>query len=150
MDRQAYIELAEFRYRLRKFLHFSEEAAKGVGITPNQHQLLLAIAGFPDRSYITPTEAAERLQIKHHSCLGLIGRCEKLGLIRRFDNPDDGRSVYVALTEQGETLLKRLTEMHQLELDRLGLTHRNFLQKDLSVFEGSTASASMRGDAEQS
>lgn len=126
-----YEELAEFRYRLRKFLHFSELAAVEVGITPNQHQLLLSIAGFPGRDWVTPTEIAQRLQVRHHSALGLIQRCEKIGLVRRFDNPTDRRSVCIELTEKGRELLAQLTLRHQSELKHLGLSHRNFMAKDI-------------------
>ncbi|KPV44243.1 MarR family winged helix-turn-helix transcriptional regulator [Alicyclobacillus ferrooxydans] len=130
-SKEDYQELAEFRYRLRKFLHFSELAATEVGITPHQHQLLLSIAGFPDREWMTPTEIAERLQIRHHSALGLIQRCEKINLVRRFDNPSDRRSVCVELTKTGQEILERLTIRHQSELRRLGLSHRNFMVKDI-------------------
>ncbi len=126
-----YEELAEFRYRLRKFLHFSENAARSVGITPAQHQLLLAIEGYPGRDYATPTELAERLQLRHHSCLGLISRCEQAGLVERIENPSDKRSVFVHLTSLGLTLLQTLTERHQEELKRLGISHRNFLDVDV-------------------
>lgn len=133
-SKEEYCELAEFRYRLRKFLHFSEVAAVEAGITPNQHQLLLSIAGFPDREWMTPTELAERLQVRHHSCLGLIQRCEKAGLLERFDNPSDKRSVGVKLTQKGRETLQQLTVAHQRELRRLGLSHRNFIDHDLSAF----------------
>lgn len=129
--RTDYEELAEFRYRLRKFLHFSETAAVEAGITPNQHQLLLSIAGFPGRDWMTPTEIAERLQIRHHSALGLIQRCEKAELVGRFDHPTDGRCVCVELTDKGRDILENLTMRHQAELRRLGLSHKNFMNVDL-------------------
>lgn len=78
---------------------------------------------------MTPTEIAERLQIRHHSALGLIQRCEKLNLVQRFDNPLDRRSVCVELTGTGKDILERLTILHQSELGRLGLSHRNFMVK---------------------
>lgn len=147
MDRKPtkadYQELAEFRYRVRKFLHFSERAANEVGITPNQHQLLLSIAGFPDREWMTPTEVSERLQVRHHSVLGLIQRCEKLDLVRRFNNPADRRSVCVELTEKGKEVLERLTILHQRELGRLGLSHKNFMAKDMSALLDNVNNGSM-------
>ncbi len=135
--KKEYEELAEFRYRLRKFLHFSELAATAVGITPNQHQLLLSIAGFPGRDWMTPTEIAERLQVRHHSALGLIQRCEKIDLVRRFDNPADRRSVCIELTENGRAVLEQLTIQHQSELRRLGLSHTNFMTKDIADMKDS-------------
>ncbi|MCL6453964.1 MAG: MarR family transcriptional regulator [Alicyclobacillus sp.] len=128
-----YQELAEFRYRLRRFLQFSEQAAQDAGITPNQHQLLLAIAGHPDRDWMTPREIADRLLIRHHSALGLIQRTEKLGLVTRFAHPTDGRSVCIALTEKGRALLAELTTRHERELRRLGLSDRSLGSSDLSV-----------------
>jgi len=118
--KEDYEEIAEIRYRIRQFLRFSETAALDAGITPQQHQLLLAIQGFPSRDYATPTEIAERLQIKHHSCLGLIQRMEHVKLLERSVHPDDRRSVYIRLTEQGLKILRQLTEMHRYELNRLG------------------------------
>lgn len=129
-----YQELAEFRYRLRRFLHFSELAATNAGITPSQHQLLLSIAGFPDRDWMTPTEIAERLCVRHHSALGLIQRCEKLGLVKRFNNPSDRRSVCIELTVNGLAILDKLTMEHQAELRRLGLSNTHFLGETVSVF----------------
>ncbi|MDP9729279.1 MarR family winged helix-turn-helix transcriptional regulator [Alicyclobacillus tolerans] len=122
--KEDYQELAEFRYRLRKFLHFSETAALQVGITPSQHQLLLAIAGYPHRNWMTPTEIAERLLVRHHSALGLIQRCEKIGLVRRFSHPTDKRSIGIELTKKGQDILCQLTLLHQAELKKLGITHR--------------------------
>lgn len=128
LDKKQYEELADFRYKLRRFLHFSENAARSVGITPNQHQLLLAIQGYPGRDYVTPTELAERLQLKHHSCLGLIQRCEQSSLVERFANPTDGRSLYLRLTRHGLDVLEELTALHQTELESLGLKNRDTRQ----------------------
>lgn len=125
LSKDQYEELADFRYKLRCFLHFSENAARKIGITPNQHQLLLAIQGYPNRDYATPTELAERLQLKHHSCLGLIQRCEQSELIERFENPSDGRSLYLRLTQRGLETLEQLTTLHQTELESLGLRYRD-------------------------
>ena len=128
LEKQEYEQLAEFRYRLRKFLHFSEEAARSAGLTPHQHQLLLAIQGYPGRAFATPSELAERLQIKQHSCVGLIQRCERTQLVRRFANPEDGRSVFIILTDTGLELLAELSQLHQRELDRLGMQLPSFVQ----------------------
>lgn len=133
LQKKDYQELAEFRYQLRKFLHFSEQAAIEVGITPSQHQLLLSLAGFPNRSWMTPTEIAERLQVRHHSALGLIQRCEKMDLVKRFDNPHDKRSVCIELTEKGEQILEQLTLRHQEELKNMGLSHTNFMAKEIAM-----------------
>ncbi|MBU8906900.1 MarR family winged helix-turn-helix transcriptional regulator [Desertibacillus haloalkaliphilus] len=120
LSKDVYETLAEFRYQLKKFLHFSDSQAKSFGITPQQHQLLLAIKGFPKREYVTPRELSERLFITHHACVGLIDRCGQLGLVARRKNPEDGRSVLVELTAEGEEILEKLSQNHLEELTRIG------------------------------
>lgn len=120
LTKKTYESLAEFRYQLKKFLHFSDSEARKVGVTPQQHQLLLAIKGFPGRDTATPRELAERLFISHNACVGLIDRCSQLGLVTRISNPDDGRSVLIKLTVEGEEILQRLSEIHLEEIARIG------------------------------
>ena len=76
-----YESMAAVRYALRRFLRFSEDGAKAVGLTPQQHQALLAIKGYPARDSVTVGELAERLQVRHHSAVGLVDRLEALGLV---------------------------------------------------------------------
>lgn len=108
--------IAAFRYAIRRFLRFSEQSARREHITPQQHQLLLAIKGFPNRDYATVSELAHRLQMRQHSVVGLIDRTVKLGLVRRERGTEDRREVFIYITPQGEELLARLTEMHRQEL----------------------------------
>lgn len=115
-----YEALAEFRYALRRFLRFSEEVAKTAGVTPQQHQALLAIKGFPGRDRITIGELAERLQILHHSAVGLANRLVAEDYVRRVPGKKDRRQVYLALTRRGETLLDKLTAVHREQLQRVG------------------------------
>jgi DNA-binding MarR family transcriptional regulator len=119
LKKDEYESLADFRYAVRRFLKFSEHAAEAVGLTPNQHQALLAIKGFPGRSKITNGELAERLQIKHHSAVGLINRLEAQNLVYREKSGDDRREVYVGLTKSGEEILERLAIVHRKELEQL-------------------------------
>lgn len=121
LPKSTFDKLAEFRYKLRNFIRFSEESARKMGITPQQHQLLLMIKGYPDREYATPAELAERLQIRHNTCLGLISRAEQSGLIHRVQNQKDQRSVWIHLTNEGEELLEQLSQIHLDELDRIGI-----------------------------
>ncbi|MFP3125361.1 MarR family transcriptional regulator [Ectobacillus funiculus] len=116
MPKETYEQLALFRYRIRKFIRFSEEAARAKGLTPQHHQLMLSIMGFA-----TPKELAERLQITPHACVELIRRCEDLNLVQRFPNPEDKRSIFIQLTEYGMRLLDELSEIHLDELTRAGL-----------------------------
>ena len=120
LKKETYESLAEFRYQLKKFLHFSDSEARKVGLTPQQHQLLLAIKGFPGRDFATPSELSERLFITHNACVGLIDRCSQLDFVTRTSNPDDGRSVLIKLTPQGEEILQRLSEIHLEEIIRIG------------------------------
>jgi DNA-binding MarR family transcriptional regulator len=130
MDKTVYEQLADFRYQLRRFIHFSEQAARQNGLTPQSHQLLLAIMGYPGRDYVTPTELAERLQLTHHACVGLISRCEQQGFVERRPNPEDGRSIYIHLTIEGRRVLETLSEIHLEELDRIGFwNHRRGLEE---------------------
>ena len=121
-ERLAYIaiqDLAWFRYELRKFLGFSERAAKSQGLTPQQHQLLLGIAGFNATRRATISELAEFLQERHNSVVELVGRAMRNGLVRKKQDPRDRRFVYVSLTPRGETMLSRLTKLHRDEVERL-------------------------------
>jgi DNA-binding MarR family transcriptional regulator len=118
---QAELEaLATFRYALRQFLHFSDEAARAAGLTPQQHQALLSVQGFPGRARVTISELAERLQIRHHSAVGLVNRLVALGLLRREASAADRRQVYVRLTPAGAKVLHTLSAAHRAELRRLG------------------------------
>lgn len=115
-----YETLAELRYSLRQFLRFSEELARAAGITPQQHQALLAIRGFPGRRQVTIGGFAERLQIRHHSAVGLTDRLVSKGLVRRKASHSDRRQVYLALTAQGRTVLEKLSAAHKEQLQRSG------------------------------
>ncbi|MBD0369914.1 MAG: MarR family transcriptional regulator [Pyrinomonadaceae bacterium] len=119
LTKREYESLSSLRYALRRFLKFSEEAAQAVGLTPNQHQALLAIKGYPGREHVTNGELAERLHIKHHSAVGLINRLEAQGLIVRNQSESDRREVYVTLTKRGAELLERLAAAHKEELRRV-------------------------------
>lgn len=111
--------LSHFRYQLRRFLRFSEEAARRQDITHLQYQLLLHIRGFPGREWATVGELAERLQAHHHGVVSLISRCEKLGLVQRRVGRSDRRAVEVHLTERGNAVLNALANQHREELLRL-------------------------------
>lgn len=111
--------LADFRFVLRTFLHFSESAALRVGLTAQQHQLLLQIAGASRDTAITVGYLAERLVLRHHSVVELCNRCEDAGLIIRERNPRNRRMVVLKLTEAGKEVLRRLSIDHSRELNQL-------------------------------
>jgi DNA-binding MarR family transcriptional regulator len=112
--------LAEFRYHIRRFLRYSEEAARAHGLEPQQHQLLLAIKGLPPEVVPTIGELAARLQIRHHSTVELINRLSQRGAIARSVSKEDRREVRIRLTAAGERLLHALTVEHRDELHRTG------------------------------
>lgn len=124
-----YEMLAAFRYSLRQFLRFSENVVAKVGLTPQQHQALLAVRGFPGRERVTISELAERLQIKHNSAVGLVDRLTSQRLMVRHPATTDRRQVYVTLTPQGRRVLERLTALHKDEIRRVGPGIRVLLQR---------------------
>ncbi len=125
-----YRALALFRRALRSFLHFSEEAAKSAGLTPSQHQLLLAIRGADTPDPPTIGEVADWMKLRHHSTVELVDRAEKRGLVVRVADPADHRRQRLALTELGRTKLAELSVLHREELRRFqeeGLTRLSAL-----------------------
>lgn len=111
--------LSEFRYQMRRFERFSENAAQAEGITPLQYLLLLHIKGYPGRDWASVGELAERLQAQHHGVVALVSRCDAAGLVQRKTNAADRRRVEVHLRPAGEALLARLAAMHRAELQSL-------------------------------
>ena len=116
LSKEEFEALAAFRYTLRRFLRFSESAARAEGITPQQHELLLAIRGFASNGYPTVSSLAERLQLCTQSMVGLIDRVEVLGLVQRIPDDADHRRVFIALTREGTSKLRRLATQHRNEL----------------------------------
>jgi DNA-binding MarR family transcriptional regulator len=112
-------DLALFRYNLRRFLRFSEQAARQCGVTPQQHQLMLGVAGYTGRGSATISELAEFLQERHHSVVGLIARAVQNGLVRREQDTVDRRVVMVSLTLRGEEILAKLSTRHRDEVKRV-------------------------------
>lgn len=119
MTKRDYELLSEFRYQLRRFLRFSEDAVRADGMTPLQYQLLLQLKGFPGREWATVGELAERLQAQHHGVVALVTRCESAGLVRRMPGSVDRRQVEVHLTKDGDRSIARLARLHRSELRSL-------------------------------
>ena len=128
-SKEDYATLAEFRYALRCYLHFSEHAAETAGLTIQQHQALLFIIGYPGREQVTIGELAERLQIRHHSAVGLVDRLEEQRLVERIPNREDRRQVFIQLTDKGVGVLKGLASTHREELRHLGPQLCNMLEQ---------------------
>ncbi len=128
ITQKQYEDLAAFRFSLRQFLRFSEQAAKVAGVTPQQHQALLAVRGFPGRARVTVGELAERLQTAHHSTVGLVDRLVLEKLVRRTASKEDRRQVFITLTARGERVLETLSSAHHEELRRAGPQIRALLE----------------------
>jgi DNA-binding MarR family transcriptional regulator len=115
-----YQRLLELRTGLRRFLRWSEQRAEMAGVTPAQHQLLLAVRGHPERRGPTTGEVADRLLRRHHTTVSLIDRAEVAGLVVRRADPADARVVRLGLTPLGARRLEQLAGLHLEELTRLG------------------------------
>ena len=111
-----YQALAEFRYQIRKYLHFSEQAVEAAGLERGQYQLMLAIKGMPETLRPRIRDVADRMHIQHNSAVELINRLEAGGYVRRERGQDDRREVLLALTPKGEKVLGELALHHHEEL----------------------------------
>ncbi len=114
-----YQALSEFRYLIRRFLEFSQDAARGVGLQPRQHQALLAIKGFPSGGPVAVGDLAERLRIRHHSAVELVNRLAEAGLVIRDQDKSDHRRVLLQLTPLADERLVELSAAHLDELSRI-------------------------------
>jgi len=135
-----YRALAEFRYPIQRFLHFSEQATRSAGLEPVQHQMLLALKGLSEGTSPRIAELAARLQIRHHSAVELADRLARRGYITRRRNKNDRREVWLALTEKSERVLRSLSLDHKAELRSNGPALAAALERLISeqAHEGST------------
>ncbi len=133
-----YRALAEFRYQIRKFLRFSEEAARAAGLEPQQHQLLLAVKGLPEGARARIGEVADRLQIQHHSTVELVDRLEENGYVTRKRSDRDKREVLLQLTSKAERVLRELSLHHQELLQDHGTALVTSLKKLMNAKDRGT------------
>ncbi len=129
LDDREYVLLAAFRHALRRFLHFSESAAEGSGLTAQHYQAMLVVRGCPAERSVTIGELAQQLFIRHHSAVGLVDRLHLRGLVAREASPLDRRKVCLRLTAKGERTLQRLAGVHREELRRIGPELRELLEQ---------------------
>jgi DNA-binding MarR family transcriptional regulator len=137
-----YQALAELRYQIRLFLHFSEQAARRMDLEPQQHQLMLALKGLPAGLHPTIKTLAERMQTQHHSTVELVNRLARAGLVRRNRTGDDRRQVLLALTPKGEQVLSELSMGHKDELRTQGPALVAALERVMRPTKGAGRSAS--------
>ncbi len=126
---QDYELLAEFRATLRGFLAFSEDAARQAGLTPRQHQVLLAIKGSPGKAQVSIGDLAERLQLRHNTTVELANRLAEAGLIVRVADAVDKRRVWLKVTPKGEGRLAALSAIHLKDLRRMREVLRRLLDR---------------------
>jgi len=136
LDKDGMERQSQFRYELRRFLRFGEEAARAAGVTAVQYHLMLHTQAFPGRDWASIGELAERLQSAPHGVVALVSRCEEAGLVRRQENKQDRRLVEVHLTAKGRRCVERLAAQHQAQLGSLAV-----------VIEAARASAAGRAGA---
>ncbi len=124
LDKSDYEALLQLRSAIRKYIRFVDEGARAVGVTPQQHQLLLAVKGQQGRDWATVSEIAEELQLKHNSAVGLAHRCQCAGLVRKEVSSQDHRFVRIFLTSESERLLEELSlrNIEQLHLLQRAMT----------------------------
>ena len=108
-----------FRHQLRRFERFGEQAARERGITFAQYLVLLHVEGAPGRAWAHVNELAERLQLEHHSTVGLVSRCEAAGLVERRASDEDRRHVQVHCTRKGRAALQAIASAMENELESL-------------------------------
>lgn len=120
LDPSQYQKLEEFRFRIRRFLNFSEAAARASGLEPQQHQALLVLKAIQRGQAPTIGYLAGRLLLKHHSAVGLVDRLEALEMVRRVTAREDARQVLIRLTAHGNRVLRRLSIAHRIELEETG------------------------------
>ena len=135
--KQSYVALAEFRYALRQFFAFSEQAAGEAGLSPQQYQALLAIKGSTESAELGIQEIAARLMIRHHSAVELVDRLEKNGFVVRVKSKLDGRRVHVRTTAKTERIMDALAAAHLRELKGI----RPVLDQLLAQFDSSSGSS---------
>lgn len=119
LDQHQYEQLLAFRTGLRRFLRWSAEQARAAGLTPAQHQLLMAIRGHPDPAGPTIGDVARSLLLRHHSTVELVDRAQASGLVDRHPDSTDSRIVRLGLTARGSDRLEALAALHLEELARL-------------------------------
>jgi len=145
-----YQALAEFRYQIRRFLHFSEQVVKKAGLERGQYQLMLAIKGMPPGVRPRIRELANRMQIRHHSAVELINRLEGGGFVNRTRAEEDRREVLLALTAKGEKVLSELALHHHNELRDAGPELVTALRRIMRGGGGAATDSSIKKRASKS
>src|SRR5579864_4246049 len=133
-----YESLAELRYQIRRFLYFSEQAARDAGLEPRQHQLMLTLKGLPAGTRPRIGELATRLQIQHHSAVELANRLAAGGYVRRHRGGEDRREVLLSLTAKGEKILRDLSLHHKSELRTRGPALVSALKRAMQAAKGTS------------
>jgi len=137
-----YQALAELRHQIRRFLHFSEQAARRAGLEPRQHQLMLSLKGLPPTVRPLIGELAQRLLIEHHSAVELVNRLARGGYVQRERDGKDRRAVLVSLTRKGEKILRDLSLDHRAELRVQGPALTAALRRTIQISKNRKASSS--------
>jgi DNA-binding MarR family transcriptional regulator len=116
LQQDDYDALAAFRYAMRKFLRFSKTTLAKAALTPEQYEALLALRASRDPTGVNITALSERLQVKHHTAVSLVGKLVARKLVARTSGASDRRHVNLRLTTAGASILKRMAAIHRREL----------------------------------
>lgn len=148
LNTSSYRLLAAFRYEIRKFLAFSEGAARDAGVEPQQHQFLLAVRGLPEALRPTIGTIAERLCVQHHTAVALVDKLETRGFLLRERGVSDRREVLLRMTPEGEAILRALSAQHRAQLSVVGPSMVEALQAlvDVNGKESREAEAAKGGE----
>lgn len=138
------IEIAEFRYQLRKFLSFSENVSEAVGIPAQQYQLLQVVAAVPAEQESSISYLAERMMVRHNSAVELVDRAERSGLVRRVADESDHRRSLVEITARGGEVLLQLVAKHLTGIEADGPNIQRALQKLIGPGCGTTRKSGER------
>lgn len=129
VSRQDYIALARFRHALRVFQRFSEDAARAAGVTPAQHQLVLAVKGWSRPEPPSVSDIADQLQLRTHSTVELVRRAEQADLVTTHVDTRDHRRQLLEVTGHGDQLLASLSALHRDELRRFRAEMNDILEE---------------------
>ncbi|MEY2565358.1 MAG: hypothetical protein QOH88_3551 [Verrucomicrobiota bacterium] len=116
LQQEDYEALAAFRYAMRKFLRVSIAVLAEAGLTPEQYEALLALRASERANGLNITALSERLQVRHHTAVTLVGKLVGRKLLARISNESDRRHVNLRLTAAGASILKRMAAIHRREL----------------------------------
>ncbi len=87
------------------------------GVTTAQYDVLVILKYSEKR--LTQSDLGGHRVVSRSNITGIIDRLEKLGLVKREGSTDDRRVKYIAITQKGKDLIKRVEEKYFDNLKQL-------------------------------